>query len=418
MKRLIYILILLPILSMGQKDVGIQISNPFYLNAKQPLNAADTFATVILRDNELNLYDGKQCYVYEDSTTYIVHDGTWKELWQVSGSSITRTGNIGVGVANPAYGGDFSGEINILNAAESVNRGYRIDGRLALWRKGTVYGLGESGNASISGVNSIVGGDSTCLNTEYVLNSTVLGAEAAKNAGLIYNSGIFGYRTAMGADTILNSNLSGSEVLGFADTIISTTGFGSRVLRYASGSRKVIGIGDGALNTGASDKVTRHYNGVAIGSASQTQSVGVPFAYGDTNYIVIGNLSDTWDNGILIGNDVDNSNKPGLYHFGHDGATLFQADMVEDTAVWHTDLNVLGDLRSSNELSITELTGDIGSVATHPSMIYTDNITIDSLLKLKECASKPAAGEKYRIIATLDTIWVDNGVFWEILKAW
>ena len=403
---------------MGQKDVGIQLSNPFYLNAKQPLNAADTFATVALRDNELNLYDGKQCYVYEDSTTYIVHDGTWKELWQISGSSIVRMGNIGIGVANPAYGGDFSGEINILSSAESINRGYRIDGRLALWRKGTVYGLGQSGNNGLTGINSIIGGDSTCLNTSYIVNSTVLGAEAAKDAGLIYNSGVFGYRTAMGADTILNSNLSGSEVLGYSDTIISTTGFGSRVLRYASGARSVIGIGDGALNTGASDKVTRYFNGVVVGTQSQTQSVGVPFTYGDTNYIVIGNLSDTWDNGILIGNDVDNSNKPGLYHFGHDGATLFQADMVEDTAVWHTDLNVLGDLRSSNELSITELTGDIGSVATHPSMIYTDNITIDSLLYLKPAASKPAAGTAGRMIHVADTIWVDDGAAWIMLIGW
>ncbi len=216
--------------------------------------------------------------------------------WTTNGSDINySTGNVGIGVASPAYKLDADGDINV-----SATNGFRISGYKALYAMPTLnsYFIGNNaGNTTLTtgysigiGVNALnkltSGGFNVAIGHTALANATTGGNNVAVGNKAMNATTTAGGNAAVGGEAMY-SNIGGTY----------NTGIGYVSLQYNTNGTNNTAVGFGSLRN-----VVNGYYNTAIGS-----NAGKGLAYGNNN-IFIGNEAgnnasqeDTVTNTIVIG---------------------------------------------------------------------------------------------------------------------
>lgn len=235
--------------------------------------------------------------------------------WTVSGSDIYRnTGNVGIGLTNPAYKLDVTGNIRIgtgfglLNGSEYLAR-----------QVGTNYFFGSSGNSTMTGGNNLASGTYAFLanttgsnNIAYgssSLDANTIGYNNAAIGGSALGSNTEGYsNAALGADA-LGLNTTGAQNTAFGASCLysnltanNNSGFGMYTLFYNTGA------GNSAFGQGAMFKNTTGTQNVAAGqsalynsqTSNYTTALGHNSGGGGANYGVDGGTYCGFETGMSL----------------------------------------------------------------------------------------------------------------------
>ncbi len=244
--------------------------------------------------------------------------------------TITNTGNVGIGDANPGSKLDVAGDINISDTSQ----GYKIGDTTVLYASSTLssvlVGFG-AGDALTSSKNVAIGQDAlttTSSGSNIAIgywamrlatgdNNTVVGNNALRSSG----SG--SYNSAFGNEAMQNNTSGGTNsAFGNQSLYANTTGsnnaaFGALSLRVNTTGGTNTAIGTSALywNTTGSNNTALGYgagqyiSGGSGQNATSTTSVYLgantkALASGNTNEIVIGyDATGLGSNTVTLGND-------------------------------------------------------------------------------------------------------------------
>ncbi|MEP6465831.1 MAG: tail fiber domain-containing protein, partial [Parafilimonas sp.] len=192
--------------------------------------------------------------------------GVSSNYWKKSGSSIYyNTGNVGIGLSNPAYKLDVKGDVNISSGSV-----FRINGARVLYDDAPNQNMFAGDNAGI-------------VNTGY--NNTGIGPLSLhKNTGGNYN-------TAVGANS-LGANTTGASnaALGEKALTANTTGnynaaFGSGAMYKNTTSANNVAVGYQSLynNVNTGNNVAIGFQSLYKSGASENVAVGYQSMYNNTS---------------------------------------------------------------------------------------------------------------------------------------
>ncbi len=248
-------------------------------------------------------------FYYYSGTAWQAVSATTSSTWIVNGSNIYyNTGNVGIGLANPAYKLDVAGDINIKtgnairiagtkvfsNDAPNQNLfvGNNADSSLNGGYNNTAVGPLSMNKNTNGNYNTALGANSLLVNTSGSSN-TAVGEKAmysnttgyyntAFGSGALYKNVSANNNTAIGLQSLYNNIGADNVAIGFKAAYANTSGYtnvaiGSQSLYSNTTGINNVAIGFGALysNTTVSGNIAIGYNSMhANTSGSKNTAIG------------------------------------------------------------------------------------------------------------------------------------------------